>query len=408
MRALLVRFHRYAGLSLALFLALAGLTGSAIAFSDELDAWLNPSLFTAHTNGTPLSPDMLASKVQRVLPLAQVTLIPLANRPGEAAVLRVEGKDGKGIGYDEVFADPVSGTVLGTREWGACCFSPVHLMPFLYLFHYTLQLPGTWGVLLMGIVACVWAVDCFAGFALTLPRAKPFFQRWKIAWGIKRGAGAFRLNLDLHRAGGLWLWGVLLMIAVTGVAMNLPEQVFRPIVSVFSTLKPSLFDMGAARITNHPQPALLSFNDAIARTKSEAAKHHWTITPQTIFHTTPYHAYGVGFTRAGESAQTGLGQSWMYFDDRSGALMTADIMGQGSVGDILIQAQYQLHTGRIVGLTGRILICLTGLVVTMLSLTGVYIWARKSHWFRRAKPVRRGSDKLAASRTNSKALTLSA
>ena len=95
MRALLVRLHRYAGLSLALFLTLAGLTGSAIVFNEEIDAFINPSLFRTNTHGAPLSPDLLANKVQSAIPLAQVTLIPLATKPGEAAVLRVEGKGGK-------------------------------------------------------------------------------------------------------------------------------------------------------------------------------------------------------------------------------------------------------------------------------------------------------------------------
>jgi len=382
MRALLVRLHRTAGLSLALFLTLAGLTGSAIVFNEEIDAFINPSLFHTNTHGAPLSPDLLANKVQSAIPLAQVTLIPLATKPGEAAVLRVEPREGKTLDYDQVFADPVTGKVLGTRLWGACCFAPVHLMPFLYLFHYTLQLPGTWGILLMGVVGIVWAVDCFVGFALTLPRAGPFFERWKIAWKIKRNAGNFRFNLDLHRAGGLWLWGVLLMVAATGVGMNLPDQVVRPIVSLFSTLKPSLEETAAKRVSAHPKPALLSYDDAIARLKAEAAKHHWQVTPQLIFHYAAYNAYGVGFTRAGENAQTGLGSSYYYFDDRTGAVLDADIVGQGSAGDIYMQAQYQLHTGRILGLAGRILIFLSGLLVAILSMTGVYIWARKSQWFR--------------------------
>lgn len=382
MRAVLVRLHRYAGLSLALFLAVAGLTGSAIVFNEEIDAWLNPALFKTHTTGTPLSPDVLAERIERALPQAQVNFIPLDNKPGEAALLRVEGKNGAALAYDEVFADPVTGQVLGKRLWGACCFSRAHLMPFLYLFHYTLQLPGTWGLLLMGIIGCIWAVDCFVGFALTLPRAGPFFERWKMAWKIKRGAGNFRLNLDLHRAGGLWLWGILLIVATSGVAMNLPDQVFRPVVSLFSPLKPSLEEIGAKRLTAHPKPAKLTFDDAIARARQESAKHHWRITPQYVFRFAAYSAYGVGFTRAGEDARTGLGASYYYFDDRNGRLLTADIMGQGSAGDVYAQAQYQLHTGRILGLPGRILIFLTGLAVAMLSLTGIYIWARKSHWFR--------------------------
>jgi uncharacterized iron-regulated membrane protein len=42
-----------------------------------------------------------------------------------------------------------------------------------------------------------------------------------------------------------------------------------------------------------------------------------------------------------------------------------------------MQAQFPLHSGRILGLPGRILISIMGLVVAMLSVTGIVIWARK-------------------------------
>ena len=50
---------------------------------------------------------------------------------------------------------------------------------------------------------------------------------------------------------------------------------------------------------------------------------------------------------------------------------------QGTAADIFVQAQFPLHSGRILGLPGRILISLMGLVVAALSVTGVVIWARK-------------------------------
>lgn len=36
-----------------------------------------------------------------------------------------------------------------------------------------------------------------------------------------------------------------------------------------------------------------------------------------------------------------------------------------------------LHTGNIIGLPGRILVCLLGLAVAVLSVTGALIWRRK-------------------------------
>lgn len=50
---------------------------------------------------------------------------------------------------------------------------------------------------------------------------------------------------------------------------------------------------------------------------------------------------------------------------------------KGTAADIFIQAQFPLHSGRILGLPGRILISVTGLIVAMLSVTGVVIWWKK-------------------------------
>jgi uncharacterized iron-regulated membrane protein len=54
-----------------------------------------------------------------------------------------------------------------------------------------------------------------------------------------------------------------------------------------------------------------------------------------------------------------------------------------------MQSQFPLHSGRILGLPGRILISAMGIVVAMLSLTGIVIWLRKRR-YRKAwafKPV---------------------
>ena len=51
-----VTLHRYGGLAMAVFLLIAGLTGSVIAFHRELDAWLNPDWCYAQPRGERLSP----------------------------------------------------------------------------------------------------------------------------------------------------------------------------------------------------------------------------------------------------------------------------------------------------------------------------------------------------------------
>ncbi len=55
-------------------------------------------------------------------------------------------RGGKEPGYGQVFADPVTGRIQGTREWGACCFSRKQIIPFLYLTHYSLSVPDIFGL----------------------------------------------------------------------------------------------------------------------------------------------------------------------------------------------------------------------------------------------------------------------
>jgi uncharacterized iron-regulated membrane protein len=73
----------------------------------------------------------------------------------------------------------------------------------------------------------------------------------------------------------------------------------------------------------------------------------------------------------------GLGNPWLYFDGKDGKPIGAKIPGTGSAGDIFMQAQFPLHSGRILGLPGRIMISIMGAVVAMLSLTGIVIWLHK-------------------------------
>jgi len=42
-----------------------------------------------------------------------------------------------------------------------------------------------------------------------------------------------------------------------------------------------------------------------------------------------------------------------------------------------VQAQFPAHPGRIIGLPGRVLISVMGLVVAALSVASLVIWARK-------------------------------
>lgn len=388
-RAAAVLLHRYAGLFMAAFLVFAAVTGVALAFYKELDRALNPELYRVVERAQPaLGPDALAARVQAAYPAAFINVLVLDRRVGESVRARLTPRIDPGSGQPyplartEIFVDPFDGRVLGGREWGVFAPDRAHLMPFLYKAHYTLYVPGKAGEWFMGIVALLWLLDGFVGFYLTLPRAgqarRGWWRRWSDAWRIKRGASAVRLNFDLHRAGGLWVWIVLFALALSGVYFNLRSEVFRPVVARFSPLseEPSVELKALAQAA---QPLRLTFEQAIARATGlrSATARDWQLSYVGLMPEAPG-IYRVRF------AEYGRGDvSWrfryenLYIDGATGALLKTVAYDRGSAGDRFILWQYPLHSGFIFGFWGRVVVAAAGVATAVLAVTGLLIWLRK-------------------------------
>jgi uncharacterized iron-regulated membrane protein len=371
-RHVLVRLHRYLGLATAAFLIVAGLTGSVIAFHGELDAWLNPELFHARGSNR-LQPSDLVARVEASDPRIQVAFVEVNVQPGRSAMLYVEPRAGaKDVGYNQVFADPSNGEILGRRQYGACCLQREALIPFLYNLHRRLTMPDRWGDWLMGGVALFWLIDCFIALALAAPRQPFVARRWKPVLRIKFGASGFRTMFDFHRASGVWLWTILAIVALSSVYLNLGDAIVRPIVGVFSPLAPSPYDRST------PSERLLSaqsYEQILAASTSHATK----LGPK-YFVTGIYYdrQTGIFVTDLDTDDDFKFGLTWVAFDAGTGAMIASQQAGEGSNGDIFLQLQLPLHSGRIGGWVGRIVISLTGIVIAGLAVTGVVIWWRKT------------------------------
>lgn len=388
--------HRWGGLAIAGFLFVSGLTGAIISWDHELDDLLNPHLTHARTAGPSLPPLELARRIEARDPRVQVTYVPLNAEPGEAYAFGVAPRrdpaTGKlfAPGYNQVFVDPATGQEQGRRQWGAAWpITSETFVSFLYVLHYSLHIPAMWGidrwgVWLMGVVAVIWTLDCFVGFYLTLPSrasartGKSFWSRWKPAWQIKTKASAYRINFDIHRAFGLWLWGVLFTVAFTAFSLNLYSEVFYPALSKVSKTTPGPFELRAPAPLDQPIVAKRTYAEVIDTAKAEAKSRGWTLPAGGAFYSPAYGIYGVGFFEpGGDHGAAGVGPPYLYYDGQTGRFAGQRLPWVGTAADIFVQAQFPLHSGRILGLPGRILISLTGLAVAALSVTGVVIWWKK-------------------------------
>jgi uncharacterized iron-regulated membrane protein len=383
-RSILVRLHRWLGVATALFLFVSGLTGALIAWDHEIDALLNPQFFHARTDGPALPPLELARRVEAADPHVQVTYLPLGVEPGHTVQMMVMPRTNPAtntpfdVAYSQIAVDPATGQVQAQRMWGAVSLARLDLMPFLYKLHYTLHLPivggfdiGTW---LLGIVGIMWFFD--SGIALVL--SFPSVKAWRKSFAFRLKRGGYALTFDLHRSGGVWIWGLLLVMALTSISMNLADPVMRPVVSMFSKLQPSFADNAALTRAGSPGKPLATREQILAAAARDAQRENLNGPIGALYFAPMFEAYGVGFFAPGQDhGDMGLGNAWLYYNGHTGALAGSSIPGRGSAGDIFMQAQFPLHSGRIAGVGGRILVSAIGVAVAVLSATGLLIWLRK-------------------------------
>lgn len=386
--------HRCAGLTLALFLIIAGSTGALLAFHHQLDRVVAPDFHRAQS-GAMLDPLELRERVE-ALSGARIDHLPMHFEPGNAVIYSVTARPGEPPpGFDEIAVDPVTGDETGRRTWGDISQGMVNLMPFIYRLHYSLALDD-WGSWILGIAGLIWTIDCFVGFYLTMPIARRgWLRRWRRAWAV-RNQSREKLEFDLHRASGLWLWPILLLFAWSSVGFNL-TPVYSPVMTAL---------LGDADSGHVEQPALaapryqprLDWPAALERartlTAGEAARKGFTVTSESFMRYDPASgAYHYAF-RSDRDVYECFAGARLAFDGDSGTLRYLSLPTGEHPRATVETWLFGLHMAAIGGLPVRIAVSLIGLGIVGLSVTGVLIWMRRRH-ARLLRTGRHGADRTA-------------
>jgi uncharacterized iron-regulated membrane protein len=395
-RSSLVRLHRWAGLSLAVLLIVIGTTGSIIAFFPELDRWLNADMLLVEPQGQPIDLLDLHQKIQAGDPKSHIYGINWPKTPNDAASFYAEGAIDPSTGaefdtsYDSLFANPYTGDVTGKRLWGDLPFERKDVFTFIYFLHYSLVLPEFLGEVFMGTVALIWALDCIVGFVLTLPirrrndrdgqkeasTARSFWRRWKPAWLINTRAGSRRLIFDWHRASGLWLWLMLMVFAVSGFSFNLPSVYSRFMSRVSGYVDPEVHPTLDAPLT---RPAV-DWKAALALSErymaAAAAERNFSIIrPYALLYRRDrgIYVYKVLSSRDLEI----YGETSLSIDATTGALIATKVPTGDNWGNTFTAWIKSLHRALTFGFPYRVFVRLMGVLVVVLTVTGVLVYFRR-------------------------------
>ncbi len=391
LRRALFTIHMWVGLVLGILLAALGLSGSLLVYDEAIANLFSPPPH-AVTAGQPLPLTMIADIARRTaaeqgLDGVQLQIV-LPDAPGEAIAVRAggispmgngsaagasgmrgmamnggrrheggregrraEGQAGAGGGSRgglQIFIDPVSGEVLGTRK---------ALLPPILVFAHQLHgnfLMGREGRSLvvgwLGVAMCVLGIT---GLVLWWPKR----GQWKYAFGVRRAATGLRFHRELHGATGIWMFVVFMAVSVSGVAIAWPQTFglnppgFNP--RALPSVKPPAETAGIRRIgaTEAVIAAVAAVPGLEARSVTLPARRDQPISVNYLSH-------------------DAVNASVLIDPYRGTVLAVRDSSGR------FMSWMRPVHQGSL-GPVWRFLVFLSGLVPALFVVTGIVMWAKK-------------------------------
>lgn len=350
-RRTLFTIHMWLGLVLGLFLAALGLSGSVLVYDDAFANLLDrpPQALTA---GMPLPLSMIQSiardaadqqgvhggQMQIILPekpLQPITvrlggISPMGNMPGMAARRGVQ-----------LFIDPVSGEVLGSREAAA---------PGLLILAHQLHgnfLMGregrTYVVGWLGVAMCILGLS---GLVLWWPKK----GQWGYAFKVRSTATGLRFHRELHAATGIWIFIVFLAVSFSGVAIAWPQTFGMP------------NGRGGMPTVEPGQGRRLGATEAVIAAQRAVPG----LQPRSVaIPAAPDQPISVNYLSHDAVAATAYVDPW-----RGTVLSVRDPSGS------FMAWMRPVHQGSL-GVVWKFLVFLSGLVPTLFVVTGLVMWAKK-------------------------------
>ena len=343
MRKLIFTLHLYTALVAGIFVVILGVTGSIMAFEDDLDRVFNPKLFTVPVGSQKLPIRRVLDSLKAAFPGQPFNGLHVGSKPDEAYYAGVKG--------GQVFVNPYTGQVLGTR--------PVPTpLGTIHQIHLRLSI-GPAGKTIVNVVAFVLVWLVISGIYLWWPlkRAK-----------IKFGASIRRMIFDTHNAVGIFSALFLLAAGLSGIVIHFDGDIGERLNEAFHAkaplrMVPSTPGEGARPIS--PDDAIADALAALPGTSTIAFN-----APNG-----PKGSYYVSL-RFPEDLTPG-GRSWVVVDQYSGKPLFIENSRTAPAGTWTIIQNRAIHTGDIFGYPTKVLMAVSCCLLIIQAITGYYMWLKK-------------------------------
>ena len=357
LRAFWVQIHLWLGLTLGVLGVLIGISGSILVFDHDIDAIFNPQRYAVSGPQVALPYSAyVASAAQALEGRGRAAFVRMPEEPGMPVVVIARAR-GEGGGNIRVFVDPPTGRVLDSVPGGG-------FFGWLHSFHENLTLREYYGREIVGAVGIAMLISSLSGLYLWWPAR----GRWREALGFRRGLATTR---NLHYVCGFYGFVVLAMLSFTGIFIAYTDA-GRATVAAFTAISPPARNIQAPAAPEVAKALTLDAAVDIAKALYPA-EQVWSVGLPNG----PRGAYRVSLSEPGVPEMQPARGSVVFIDPHSGNVLRRIDASTRTAGDNFLALQRNLHSGERLGIFGRVVICIVGLLPLLFVITGTIMWLKQ-------------------------------
>lgn len=369
------KIHLWLGLASGLIIVFLGITGCILAFEQEIKSVTQPYLYVKESNQPVLPP----SKLQ------QIAVAVLPDKIPHSVSYMDKGKSAQVAFYNEapeyyyvVYINQYTGEVLKVKNEDADFFRVV------LMGHYYLWLPPGVGQPILATATLIFLIMLISGIVLWWPRNKAARkQRFSVKWN----ATFKRKNYDLHNVLGFYMSWIAIFIAVTGLVWG------------FQWFAKSLYwtTSGGRQLVEFYEPVSEKPMQPVVSAGAPAIDKVWQkmVASYPTAEVIEVHIPGSDSAAieavANPDASTYWKADYIYFDQYS--LKEINVThpygryADAGAADKIMRMNYDVHTGAVLGITGKIMAFFASLIAASLPVTGFLIWRGRHKKKKVVKPV---------------------
>jgi len=352
--------HRWLGFISGLVVFVISITGCIYCFQDEIQDSIYSYRKVAVQNKPFLQPSVVQQLCFQTYPDGKITSITYNGPDRPLAIRMAVNKKVMAL-----YFDPYSGKLLYKEVFRSNFFGWIRKV------HVNLFLPKEIGKAVSYVSVIIFVVIMITGLVLWWPKRKSDRRR---SFTIKWGAKWKRVNYDLHNVLGFYVTAIVLITAISGLSFSL-KWVNKGIYNVANLGRsfPSenkVYKSDSTAIGNYAQnEPVINQAYATVRKNSPAANYILILLGAKKSASLLVTAYPVPLEFSFSDHYA--------FDQYSGKLLNFLPNAQKSAGLKLNNMNYDIHTGQIAGLLGKIVVFLTSLISATLPVTGLIIYLGK-------------------------------